>query len=54
MQNYEMPLGSIARASYLGWAPLMIRDLSFRSIILGFYYGSTTVEHQPKLKYTVP
>ena len=32
----------------------MLRDLSFRSIILGFYYGSTTIQHEPKLKYTVP
>jgi hypothetical protein len=54
MQIYEHPLGAIAKASALGWFPLMVRDLSFRSIILGFYYGTTTIEHQPKLKYTVP
>jgi len=54
MQIYEQPLSSITRASYLGWFPLMLRDLSFRSIILGFYYGTTTIEHTPKLKYTVP
>lgn len=32
----------------------MFRDLTFRGIILGFYYGTTTIEHSPKLKYTVP
>jgi len=32
----------------------MLRDISFRSIILGFYYGTTTIQHEPKLKYTVP
>lgn len=54
MQNYEQPLMSIARASYLGWFPLMFRDLSFRAIILAFYYGSTEIKHEPKLKYSVP
>jgi len=54
MQIYESPLSAIAKASYLGWFPLMFRDLTFRGIILGFYYGTTTIEHSPKLKYTVP
>lgn len=54
MQIYESPLSAIAKASYFGWFPLMFRDLTFRGIILGFYYGTTTIEHSPKLKYTVP
>ena len=54
MQIYEAPLSSIARASYLGWFPLMFRDLSFRSIILAFYYGTTDISHDPKLKYSIP
>jgi len=54
MQCYEQPLSSITRAAYLGWFPLMFRDLSFRSIILAFYYGTTTIVHEPKLKYTIP
>jgi hypothetical protein len=54
MQIYEHPLPSIAKAAYLGWFPMMFRDLSFRSIILGFYYGTTTIHHEPKLKYTIP
>lgn len=32
----------------------MVRDLTFRSIILSFYYGTTTINHEPKLKYSVP
>ena len=32
----------------------MFRDLSFRSIILAFYYGTTNIVHEPKLKYTIP
>jgi hypothetical protein len=32
----------------------MFRDLSFRSIILAFYYGTTNITHEPKLKYSVP
>lgn len=54
MQIYESPLAQIGRASYLGWFPLMLRDISFRAIILGFYYGSTSIHHEPKLKYTIP
>jgi hypothetical protein len=54
MCNYEQSLNTIVRASYLGWFPLMFRDIAFRSILLLFYYGTTEIEHKPKLKYTVP
>ena len=47
-------MSQIIKASYIGWFPLMLRDLSFRAIILGFYYGFTGVEHKPVLKYTIP
>ena len=42
------------RATAYGWFPLMLRDVSFRAILLGFYYGTTEIEHRPALKYTVP
>lgn len=42
------------KATYLGWFPLMLRDIGFRAILLGFYYGTTHIEHKPTLKYTVP
>jgi len=32
----------------------MVRDTSFRGIILGSYYLTTDVEHRPVLKYTIP
>lgn len=32
----------------------MLRDVSFRAILLGFYYGTTNIEHRPVLKYSVP
>lgn len=54
MSLYEQPIGNIMKATYLGWFPLMFRDLAFRSIILAWYYGTTEVYHEPKLKYTVP
>jgi hypothetical protein len=54
MQIYEQPLPAIARAAALGWFPLMFRDLAFRTILLGTYYGTTEMQHEPKLKYTIP
>lgn len=44
----------IASAAALGWFPMMFRDIIYRSILLGFYYGTTTISHEPKLKYSVP
>ena len=54
MCNYEMSLSQIGRSAYLGWFPLAFRDLAFRSILLGFYYGTIDVEHKPTLKYSIP
>ena len=42
------------RATYLGWFPLMARDITFRTILLTSYYFSTEIEHKPELKYSVP
>ena len=44
----------IAKAAAIGWFPLMTRDIIYRSILLSFYYGTTSISHEPKLKYTVP
>lgn len=51
---YDSPINEMMRHCYLGWFPLMMRDVSFRAILLGFYYGTTVIEHRPVLKYTVP
>ena len=41
-------------ASHIGWFPLMLRDVGFRAILLGFYYASTDIEHKPMLRYSIP
>ena len=54
MCHKESTVGQIAKASSLCLFPLMCRDLTFRSILLGSYYATTSVEHKPALKYSVP
>jgi len=51
---YDASIGSMMYASYLGWFPLMFRDVAFRAILLGAYYGTTEIQHRPVMKYTVP
>jgi hypothetical protein len=45
---------AILYASAIGWMPLMLRDVGFRAILLGFYYGTCEIEHKPLLQYTIP
>ena len=54
MSNYEISLKHISRNAYLGMMPLILRDTSFRCIILGTYYATTQIEHRPVLKYSIP
>lgn len=54
MANYDIDLKILTRNAYLGLAPLMARDVAFRFLLLGSYYATTTIEHKPKLKYSVP
>jgi hypothetical protein len=54
MWTKNSPINEILYASYLGWFPLVLRDVGFRAILLGFYYASTEVEHKPMLKYSIP
>lgn len=53
MANYDIKLNILMRNAYLGMVPLMIRDVSFRFMILGSYYATTNIDHKPKLKYSV-
>jgi len=39
----ETPVGQLVKASQLAWMPLMLRDCTFRAIILSFYYATTEV-----------
>ena len=54
MANYEIRLNTLMRNAYLGLVPLMVRDVSFRFMILGSYYATTNIDHKPQLKYSVP
>lgn len=56
MQMYikEAPLSSIGHATALCWFPLMLRDVSFRSIMLASYYATCDITHEPQLKYSMP
>ena len=54
MSNYQIEMSVISRNAYYGMIPLMARDVVFRSVILGTYYGSTEIEHKPCLKYSIP
>lgn len=54
MANYDIELKILTRNAYLGLAPLMIRDVTFRFLLLGSYYATTNIEHKPQPKYTVP
>ena len=51
---YDSSIQQMLRASWLGWFPLVARDLTFRFILLSWYYGTTDVQHRPVLKYSVP
>ena len=54
MANYDIELKILTRNAYLGLVPLMVRDVTFRFLLLGSYYATTNIEHKPQLKYTVP
>ena len=54
MCNTDTPLNQIMRGSALGLFPLMARDMAFRSVLLGLYYGTQEIEHKPLLKYSIP
>jgi hypothetical protein len=54
MSNYNIELKTLSRNAYYGIAPLMVRDVSFRFIILSSYYSTTDIEHKPSIKYTIP
>lgn len=43
LANYEIKLNTLMRNAYLGVVPLMVRDVSFRFMILGSYYATTNI-----------
>ena len=53
MWNKNIQLNQLFHAWYLGITPLILRDFLFRSTLLGFYYGTTHIEHSPNLKFSM-
>ena len=54
MYSRDTPISQLAKATQLCWMPLMLRDCTFRAILLSSYYASTDVTHRPIQKYTMP
>jgi hypothetical protein len=54
MFTKDSSMSAILRASLLGWPALAARDTVYRGILLGFYYGTTNIEHKPMLRYSIP
>ena len=52
MCQYDVSVPQIAKAAYAGWFALAARDVCFRTLMLGCFYGTTYVEHQPRLRYS--
>jgi len=54
MNSKDVPFAHLSQLTAKIWFPLALRDVSFRTIILGFYYATTNIEHKPELKYSIP
>ena len=54
MSNYDIDMKVILRNTYFGFIPLLVREISFRAIVLSTFYLSTNIEHKPILRYSVP
>ena len=54
MYSRDIAAKHLAKLVSITWLPLAARDVSFRTIMLSFYYLSTDIEHKPQLKYTIP
>lgn len=54
MANYDIDLKVITRNLRIGLMPLMMRDVTYRFIIQTSYYMTTSIEHKPALRYSVP
>lgn len=53
MWNKDIQLSQIFRGCYLGVTPMILRDFLFRTSLLSVFYGTTHVEHQPNLKFSM-
>lgn len=54
MYNHNVSLRDISYLTRVTCFPLISRDVIFRQMMLGVYYLTTSIEHKPMLKYSVP
>lgn len=54
MYSKDITFSHLSQLTAMTWFPLALRDVSFRTLILCFYYATTTIEHKPELKYSIP
>lgn len=54
MYSRDILAKDLAKLVSISWMPLMMRDVSFRMMMLSFYYLSTDIEQKSKLRFTVP
>lgn len=54
MYTRELPHMELLKLTSICWVPMLLRDVMFRTIILSFYYLTTSIEHKPILKYSIP
>lgn len=54
MANYDIDMKVLARNGSAAFVPLIFRDVAYRFIVQSIYYTTTTIEHRPVLKYSVP
>ena len=54
MYSKDISFSHLSQLTAMTWFPLALRDVSFRTLILIFYYATTNIEHKPELKYSIP
>jgi len=54
MYNHNVSIRDISYLTRVTCFPLICRDVLFRQMMLGVYYLTTSIEHKPLLKYSVP
>ena len=53
MLQTEMGINDISKYMLRALCPLLLRDIIFRIVTLGFFLNNLNVEHKPKLKYNL-
>jgi hypothetical protein len=54
MYSKDITFSHLSQLTAKAWLPLALRDVTFRFILLSFYYLTTDIEHKPELKYSIP